>query len=54
MIRKQTAAFLLFYLNSICLAQVNIQTLINNAILNNQRELVLPSGTHKIDRSLFI
>lgn len=45
--------FLLLLLIGLSSAQ-NIQTLINNAISSNSRELVLPSGTYKINTPISI
>ena len=45
--------FLIAFL-PVCWAQLNIQSLINNAIANKQSEILLPSGTHRIYAPIMI
>jgi len=45
---------ILFYFNRLCFAQLNVQSLIYDAIFNKKPEILLPGGTYKIDNPLMI
>lgn len=55
MILEKTFLFLiLFLLHSFARAQLDVQSLVTNAITSDKREVILPTGTFKVNNPIWI